>query len=259
MRWWVGLALLVTACGGSPTAPGPSAPPATFSGTVTDTVSGAPVTGFTATLNGSRVTVSAPGYLTRETANAATVDLIPDRAPFDLTFYRQFARNALDTGSPDIIRVLGIAPAFYLQTGELSTSTAAAIESSIRAAVPAFTGNRFQVTAWSTGAAAQAPRSGTITIITAHDGDNGICGTTPIGASAGAVRLNLDAPRCNWPVVAAHEAGHALGFTHVARTDCLMNPGSTRLTSVTAPCELERYHGAIAYHRSAGNRDVDSD
>lgn len=89
----------------SPTpTPTPAASPARFTGTVTDTVTGAPVAGFTATLNGSRVTVSAPGYITRDTTNRPNVDLIPSSPPFDLSFYRQFVRNGLTGATLEPLR-----------------------------------------------------------------------------------------------------------------------------------------------------------
>src|SRR6185369_5686156 len=120
------LLLLVgaVACGGrTPTAPSPPAPPRTITltGHVTDTVTGRPVSAtvvidgigtvqsdgsgtFTATTtaptSSSHVSVSAPGYLSRDTqlgwSGAATADLIPDAAPFSLTFYRQFVRHTFD-------------------------------------------------------------------------------------------------------------------------------------------------------------------
>ena len=76
-----------------------------FRGAVTETLTGTPILEFTALVSGTRVTVSAPGHITRETAIAtATVDLIRDAAPFDLAFYRQLVRNAFE--APDSIQPL---------------------------------------------------------------------------------------------------------------------------------------------------------
>lgn len=262
----LGLIVFVTACGGTASVPSSPSPtptptPQTFTGRVTDTVSGSPVTGYTATISGSVVSLTAPGYEPRQTrASAAVVDLIPASAPFDLDFYRQLARNALDEGTPDVIRVLPAAPSIYLQTTGLDSNTVAAMEAAIRTAMPAFTGNKFQVGLLETGTDARSAQGGWWTIETDASGTAGQCAyTESIGASAGHTHLYVNNGPCKWSVVIAHELGHALGFGHVSRTDCLMNLGATRLASVTQPCDAERYHGAIAYHRSAGNRDIDVD
>ena len=47
-------------------------------------------------VSSSRITVAAVGYLTREVVVSwpdPTIDVIPDVAPFSLSFYRQFVRN----------------------------------------------------------------------------------------------------------------------------------------------------------------------
>src|SRR5262245_29893154 len=162
MRRILFVALLAASCGCGENRPsianpvGPTSPPAVapppstapqFSGAVTDTVTRGPVAGFTATISGSRLTVSAPGYVTRETvAGATTIDLIPERG-FDLAFYRQFARNAFQ-GPLQPLYVLRQAPSFYMETEGakgLARQYAAQAETVIRRMLPVLTGGRFRV------------------------------------------------------------------------------------------------------------------
>ena len=264
----VGVLALAGCGGGNPNAPSPTpspspSPPPTFSGTVTNTVSGAPVFGFSATISNGRLVVSAPGYVTRDTrAGALTVDLIPE-AGFDVAFYRQFARGTLEDPMQPL-RVLPAAPSIYLQTEGLTAGDVIALEQAARAAVPALSGDRFQVQAWETGATARTPTTGWIVVTVTNDTAQP-CGLTNVGASAGLVRLN-SASRCGFngrtidPPLFAHELGHALGFYHVAASGHLMKPRATfaERTSVL-PSDLERHHALIAYKRSAGNRDLDVD
>lgn len=258
--WLIGWSLLLAGCGSdrSPLGPTPSpAPPATFSGSVTDTVTGAPVAGFTALVAGSRLTISAPGYVTRETrSNATSVDIIPE-AGFDLGFYRQLARGALD-GPMDPLRVLSRAPSVYLQTAGVPASDVSALEQAALAIVPAMTGGRFQLQAWEVGAGTRPESVGWIVVDIVND--DSPCGRSATGAPAGHVWLNI-ARQCQHagytahPGVLAHELSHSLGFRHVDRPGSLMRSGY----EVSQPSELERRHAAIAYHRTAGNRDVDVD
>src|SRR5688500_12070466 len=123
-RLLLSVALLSFGCGGgSPTQPSPSPAPttATISGLITTPLTGVPVAGATLaflsrtvttdaagawSLDGQNanaslsVTISAPGYITRETTikteqgrTGVEVDLIKNAAPFSLTFFRQAWRN----------------------------------------------------------------------------------------------------------------------------------------------------------------------
>ncbi len=226
---------------------------------MTDTISGAPVSGFAAVVSGSRVTVSAPGYVTREIrAGISSVDLIP-QAGFNLDFYRQFARGSLG-GSLQPLAILNQAPSFYMEVEGakgFSAQVGAQLEQVARRIVPELTGGRFQVTRWETGPTPRPRQNGWI-VIERQDLGNGICGTAFVGATAG--QINLDADRlCRVDAVLAHEIGHALGFSHVNLPGSLMYPQYRDSNVNDAPTELERRHAAIAYKRSPGNRDVDVD
>lgn len=264
------LALLASACGSTNSPVGPSPmPPASgathITGTITNTMTGAPVGTFTSEAAGfpARVSVSAPGYVTRETwvrSAAPTVDLIAESG-FMLDFYRQFARGTLD-GSIQPLRVLAQAPSIYLQTAGLSASNVAALEQAARAVVPALTGGKFSVSTFETGEASRAPSTGWIVVDIVNEGP-AICGRAEVGTGGGHLWLNMDA-HCAYqgnridPSVMAHELGHAFGYWHVSTPGALMSNVSHEWGRVVIT-EQERHHAAIAYHRSAGNLDVDSD
>jgi hypothetical protein len=274
MRRFIGsFVLLVTiGCGGEPSTPAamlaptplpggvpapPSGPP--FTGTVTDTLSGAPVLGFTATISGSRLTVAAPAYVTRDTRGTArTVDLIP-QAGFDLEFYRQLTRGSLE-GSLQPLRILGQAPSFYMEVEGakgLSAQTAVILERVARRVVPQFTGGVLQVARWETGPLPREPQAGWI-VIEREDAPGNTCGRALVGALAGQITLDGNS-RCRVDAVFAHEVGHALGFWHVNNPGALMAPQQRGDNVNDALTDRERHHAAIAYRRPRGNVDIDVD
>ena len=227
---------------------------------MTDTVTGAPIAGFTALLNGSRVTITAPAHVTRETAaTAARVDVFP-QAGFDLSFYRELTRGVLQTGRFEPLRVLPAAPAFYLETEGakgFSVGTAERLETIARRIVPQLTGGRFQVTTWETGPTARAPQPGWI-MIERRD-QTGECGSSLIGDVAGSIWLGSK-PNCPIDAIFAHEIGHAFGYWHVSMPGLLMYSQDVAHPAIlTAPSDLEKSHMALAYARPRGNRDVDVD
>jgi hypothetical protein len=235
-------------------------------GTITDTVTGAIVGPFSQTAASLpvRVSVAAPGYITRETVvrtATPTVDLFPEPA-FDLAFYRQFVRDDFqrNRGGMEPSWVLEQAPNFYLEVEGakgVSAEVAARLEAVARRTVPALTGGKFQVTRWETGPTPRAPQAGWIVIERADLGPD-FCGRATIGAAAGHIWLHSD-NACNLYGVFAHEIGHALGFFHVNSPSALMYPQARRSNISDAPIERERDHAALAYKRPRGSRDIDVD
>lgn len=268
MRWLLIALLLLAGCGDSPTTitaptptPSPTTPaPARFTGTVTETLTGVPVQGWSALVAGSRVTISAPGYMTRETRLAsASVDLIRQQG-FDLAFYRQLARDAFE-GQMQPLRVLSQAPAFYMEVEGakgLSRQLAAQAEAVIRRMLPELTGGRFRLEHWETGPTPRAPQAGWV-VIERQDQEPGICGRALVGAQAGRIWLDGNPNGCNFSALVAHELGHAVGFYHVGIRGALMFPQQRGSNVNDAPIDLERHHAAIAYARQPGNRDIDVD
>lgn len=263
MRYLIcSLALVgLAACGGSPTGPSPQPSPNPSpapSFTVTDTVTGAPVSGFTATVTGSRVLLAAPGYLSRDTPTKQAIDLIPSGAPFNVEFYRQFVRNGLTApGTPEPLRRLTIPPSMYLQTTGLSASQIASLEQAARVSIFEMSGHTLGMAAFETGPDLRPDRGGWITVQIVTD-PSAKCGNALIGAPAGHITLSL-ASGCSpdrfLTVAMAHEVGHAMGFWHVADPAAMMFANAT----TAEPSAAERYHAAIAYKRPVGNRDLDVD
>jgi hypothetical protein len=247
-----------------PSPPSPSL--ITIDGTITDTATGAVVGRFTQTAASLpvRVSVSASGYITRETvvrSATPTVDLFPEHG-FDLAFYRQLARDnfQLNSGSMQPLWVLDQAPSFYLEVegaNGVSAQVGLSLEAVARRTVPALTGGRFQVTRWETGPTKRAPQAGWIVVERADLGPQ-LCGRAMVGAVAGQIWLHSDNV-CNLDGVFAHEIGHALGFFHVDRLGSLMYPQARRSNIADAPTERERDHASFAYSRPRFNRDIDVD
>jgi hypothetical protein len=271
------LPLVAFGCGGSssssasgPIAPSPvtpAAPPTgsglTVSGTISDTVTGAAIGTFSQQVARlpARITVSAPGHLDRSTTvttQGQTVDLIPE-AGFDLEFYRQFARDVLESGTPQPLEILSGDVSFYMRIEgtQFPAQLSAQLEAVARRVVPDLTGGRVRVQRWESGAAVRAPQNGTI-LVERSDELSNVCGRASVGTAAGHIWLDSN-QSCNITATFAHEIGHALGFTHVTRPGSLMMPEQPNANLNDAPTEIERRLGAIAYKRVRGNRDIDVD
>lgn len=298
------LALAVAACGGSPATPTPPTPREwTLAGSLVDVITNDPVRGATISFAGhspvttsdnggwslrgtgtsdSRLTASieAPGYLKRETGiswslsgrTGIRLDVIPERAPFSLAYFRALVRNGHEKPeSLEPLRRWTKTPNFYVtatnpRTGEpLTAAEIDTIERVIREAVPQLTAGRFPAGAIEFGSEARERRTDVINIAFVYEPSGDYCGNARVGANPGEITMNYE--RCLTPCgrfppeTLAHEVGHAMGYWHTDGTG-IMNPirpnRSQRCGNLLFSPD-EQLHAHVAYSRSPGNLDVDLD
>ena len=302
-----GALVCLSSCGGSdrsstppPTAPSPVPQPQTWTiaGSIVDTISSSPISGATLSFPGQSVSgssdglwqlqgtgtstnqgvlISAPGYHSRETTVAwsaggrtdVRIDLIPDRTPFNLEFFRHFVRNGFE--EPSSLRALRrwtTSPNFYIHARNprnsqpLLQSEITVLERAIREAVPQLTGGLFSAGTIEVGTTPPVRRTGYIDVVFVYEPEGDFCAEAFVGANPGEITVNYD--RCPSacgsfaPETVAHEVGHAMGFWHTAGNG-IMNPNRLRACSNLVFSETERLHARVAYARPNGNTDVDKD
>jgi hypothetical protein len=231
----------------------------------------------TGTRANQTVSVTASGYVSRETTirwdaagrSDVRLDLIPDRLPFDLGFFRQFARDGFEEpGSLKPIRRWTRTPNFYVDARNprtdvpLTSSEVSMIQTAIRQAVPQLTGGQFEAGIIEIGSQTRARRADYINVVFVNEPNADYCGQALVGVNPGEITINYDLCRSTCgafsPETLAHEVGHAMGFWHTAGPG-IMYPDRTRRCSNLQFSDAERLHARIAYARAPGNTDVDHD
>ena len=299
--------LMICSCGDGTGQPAPSSPSGpgspsswSISGQLTDTLNGQPVSGATIALEGQSpattaadgrwrvegsgkpqprlsATVRAAGYVTRETSitwetggrSDVKLDVIAERAPFAIGFYRSMVRNGLEEpGSLQAVRRWTRNPNFYIHTFNPKTQRpleqreVSGMIDAIRETVPQLTGGVFEAGAVETGETAREARANYVNVQIVYEPGQDFCGRALVGANPGLIEINYD--RCGsacsnkvTPTALAHEVGHALGFWHVDRG--IMTAVVSKACSNVQFTDAEKIHGSLAYLRPVGNTDPDHD
>jgi hypothetical protein len=303
----VSIAVFAAACGSSsPSAPTPppsqnpppSSGPFTLTGRVVGTVTGMPIAGATVTVGGQafttdrdgaftmtadtsdvrHVVISGNGVIRRESrlsvgARNVTLDVIQDRPPFNLSFFRTFARNAVETDSGlEPLRPLRSAPRIRLRTVDargrsIEPAILDLVEAALRDAAPIWSAGRFPLEVVERGVESRRGQAGWITIEWPNPPDLTTCGRATVGTTTGYIELHHRNPDC-WcgtpelfsPMVVRHELGHVYGYWHTDSPSDVMDGGEWTDES----CDLrassrEIEHAKFMYSRTTGNTDPDTD
>lgn len=217
------------------------------------------------------VTISGPGLVTRQTWAAAgssrtlALAAIVEGGGFDLGFYRQLVRNGLE--APATLRNLdrwNVAPRFYVRTvdqaGEaIPSAITTRVGQNLLEAMTAWTGGKYSSKV-DFGPDNRDGEAGWVTVRFYNPVDPSACARSEIAGTR--IWLNYLGAGCKCggvvaPAVVVHEVGHTLGFWHVD------SPKDVMYRQLSAcellPSERERYHANIAYTRTVGNADPDTD
>jgi len=227
------------------------------------------------------VDISAPGYHSYRTKVTLTgsqagarFELLPQSAPFDLAFYRQFARRALE--SPLLAtRPWTVDPAFYLQsvtadTGRVvETDVLEAIARLVMRSVPELSGGLRAVRSVEWGPEYRVGPG--LVSVRFYEGliDNSpYGGDATVGGNQGFVRIRHNPSLNSSPAAAGrgcgsfaesimdHEIVHVMGFYH---TDVIYLDFDSPECTGSGRRDRVRYHAAAMYSRPPGNVDIDND
>lgn len=231
--------------------------------------------------------ITRDGYLSRQSqlmvqGNQAGVslDVVEQSPPFDLTFFRQFARGGFE-GPLVSLQPWTEAPRFYIRTvtddvGEaVDPSVIAGVTRVIHNAVPELSAGRFQRPTIETGEEARPQKSGWVNVIFLSfrllvPNSPTVTGFSTVGQlpDGGYTLLRYFPPDgsrgrsvygCGSLTVDTedHEIVHTMGFRHTAATATDFQSGQGCMGAGRP--DRVKYHVAIAYARQPGNLDQDTD
>ncbi len=303
--WLIVIMGSLTACGGGSGAPAaptppPIVPPAAvvaYAGTVTATNGGQALGGITLTTSGGTATTDTRGAFSLTAGGTATIQgagIVPRQvffaapghgnitlsvfrpdATFDLAFYRQFARNGLETPNAlEPIRHWTRAPTIYLRTVDeaghpIDATTLDTTSAALISAASAWTGDQFGLAGLERGTGTKEGVSGYVTVKWPNPPEAGFCGRAQVATDGGWIELDRG-PTCGCqgslvnPRTVRHELGHALGYWHTDSAADLMfhfsaGSGLGANACDARPSARELAHAHYVYSRPVGNTDPDTD
>ena len=293
-------------CGSSPSEP--STPPAsqtpppggtyTLNGRVVGTVTDQPIGGAIVTVGGQSfttdasgaftisastadvrdVTIRGDGLVTRETrlsvaSRNVTIDVIQNRAPFSLAFFRQIARNAFHSEDGlESLRPLNRAPRIHIRTVDESGRSMDSrilnlVEAALRDSAASWSGGRYPLEVVERGSSSRVGQAGWVTVRWLSVPEENVCGRATLGTTTGYIELHYRNPSCTCgsrdlvaPRSVRHELGHVYGYWHTDDSRDLMWGGAWQeglCDQHQSAREIE--HAKYMYARTAGNTDPDND
>ena len=254
--------VLATACSGgsskpsTPTTPTPPTTPTTptnswsISGSVRETVGGAPIANariapswalgsVNAGADGGYqlgaatnppttpydLTISADGFVSRRQwvtwqpgpRGDIRFDLIRNAAPFSMDFYKQLVRGTFDyeTDMWPVLR-LNASPRFYVKTIDqngraIEPEVLTVVLAALDRAVPAFTGGVLSSAGIETGTETRGDIAGWINVLIVRDPTSDVCGEAYVGREAGEILLVNDRCGCGSNKIPGELVMHEVG------------------------------------------------
>ena len=230
------------------------------------------------TANIGDTTIRGNGLITRETrlsvaSRDVTIDVIQDRAPFSLAFFRQMARNAFESENGlEPLRPLDRTPRIHIRTVDeagrsVDSRTLDLVEAALRDSASVWSGGRYPLEVVERGSSSRVGQSGWITVLFLSAPEDSACGRATIGTSTGYIQLHHRDPSCicgNPELIAPrsvrHELGHIYGYWHTDNIQDVMWGGTWQERFCDQkPAAREIAHAKYMYARTAGNTDPDTD
>jgi len=283
-----------------------------LAGKVIGTIDGQPISGVTVSVGKRSITTDAKGKFTLRRAGkglfavvisgesiyprsaavnnttmtrSVKLDVIEISGNFDLNFYRELARGALEGNMRPIHRWINPkAPTFYIDTnkssidGSITKSTIKKVQDVIQQVLPVFSGNLYQKTRIKIRKFSDdeytfnaIPDNSVVISFDDKLGERGVLGialtdpnllspTISFINKAWIRVVNHESFYSNNGIsreeLVTHELGHGFGYRHALKKPSVMSPRETLNNTFS---EHDRLHMAIMYSRPVGNFDIDND